>query len=409
MVRLRRAVAVGLLVALGVAVAGAGALPACDVYTPALLEPQSPPGPAREGIGWWSGPGERGCFSARAPDSRGRPTGTSAADVGPITLALSSMRLGSLDRSGALDPNAWKEIGLDLDGKCTGTDTCSGADGPAACAPTVPQVAVDGDYCRDNTFGRVEFQAALIPEVAKTYGLSDDAFNCALCVGAYSFLVRLTEYNGLADDESVRVDLYPSPGLEKVLPWNCADPTWTQRPCFTPDMPWTVQSDTLTIQRGGPELPDSKLFDDQAYVRQGYLVAALPDDTQFWFPGYKALVVAYPVRLQKAVVTGRVVKGTDGVWRIEDGIIAGRARGADLVKGFRLIGFCDKDPNYKLMTDFVAKNLDLLGSGENDPNVTCDAMSVGLAFEARQATAGKVAKVAPLEECKVPARADAGL
>jgi hypothetical protein len=268
---------------------------------------------------------------------------------------------------------------------------------------------VDGNHCRDNTFGRVEFQAALVPEVAKKYGLSDDAFNCALCVGHYNFLVRLTNYNGLADDDSVRVDLYPSPGLENVLPWNCADPTWTRRPCFTPDMPWTVQSDVLTSQRGGPELPDSKLKDDQAYVREGYLVATLPDDTLFWFPGYKALVVAYPLRLQKAIVTGRVAKGTDGVWRIDDGIIAGRSRAADVVKGFRLIGFCEGDANYKLMTEFIDKNLDLLGDGARDPNVTCDAMSVGLAFQASQATAGKVAKVAPLQECKLPARADGGL
>lgn len=386
-------------------------LPGCDVYTPALLEPEALPVPAEDGVGWWSGRGDRGCFSTRTPDARSRPKNTFDGDVGPITLAVSSMRVGSLNRNGELDPNAWKDIGMDLDGLCTGADTCEGQDSPAGCAPTVPQVPYDGNHCRDNTFGRLEFQAALIPEVAKKYGLSDDAFNCALCVGHYNFLVRISGYNGLADDESVRVDLYPSPGLEKVLPWNCADPTWTQRPCFTPDMPWTVQSDVLAQQRGGPDLPDSIYFDDTAYVRQGYLIATLPDDTLFWFPGYKALVVAYPLRIQKAIVTGKVVRGNDGVWRVEDGIIAGRSRAADIVKGFRLIGFCESDKNYGLMSEFVQKNLDVLASGENDPNVACDSMSVGLAFTALQATAGKVAKVDPLTECKVPPRAvpDGGL
>lgn len=400
---------VGLVALASTGLALASAATGCDVYGPALLEPEVPPVPAQDGLGWWSGRGDRGCYSTRTPDGTNRPQGTSEADVGPITLALSSMRLGSLNRNGEIDPNAWKDIGMDLDGRCTGADTCAGEDSPMSCTPTVPQVPVDGNYCRDNTFGRLEYQAALIPEVAKKYGLSDDAFNCALCVGHYNFLIRLTNYNGLADDESVRVDLYPSPGLEKTLPWNCADPTWTKRPCFTADMPWTVQSDVLTQQRGGPELPDSVLFDDQAYVRQGTIVATLPDDTLFWFPGYKALVVAYPVRIQKGIVTGKVVRGADGTWRIEDGVIAGRVRGTDVVKGFRLIGFCESDPNYKLMTEFVEKNLDISGDGTLDPNVTCDAMSVGLAFQAQQATAGKVAKVAPLEECKVPARADGGM
>lgn len=380
----------------------------CDVYTKDLLAPAPVTVPQEDGVGWWSGSGDRGCFSTRTPGAGDRPTGTSSADVGPITLAISSMRLGSRNKAGDLDPNAWKDIGMDLDGLCTGSDTCEGQDSPAGCAPTVPQVAYDGNYCRDNTFGRLEFQAALVPEIAKKYGLNDDAFNCALCVGDYSFLIRVSGYNGEPDDESIRVDLYPSPGLESVLPWNCADSTWNQRPCFTPDMPWTVESDVLTEKGAGPDLPPSTIFDDAAYVKQGSIVVHLPDDTLFWFPGYKALVVAYPLRLQKAVVTGKLARGNDGVWRIQNGVIAGRSRGADIVKGFRLIGFCESDPNYKLMSEFVDKNLDVLGDGTNDPGSTCDSMSVGVTFEALQATAGKAAAVTPLQECKVPAKPDAG-
>lgn len=395
------------MVALG-ALAAASAS-GCDVYTPELLEPVALPVPPQSGIGWWSGPGDRGCFSARTPLAKDRPAKASPGDVGPITLAIGAMRLGSLDANGDLDPSAWKDIGYDLDGVCTGSDTCEGADSPPSCAPTVPQIAYDGTYCRDNTFGRLEYQVALVPELADRYGLSDDAFNCALCVGHYNFLIRITGYNGEPDDDSVRVDLYPSPGLENVLPWNCADPTWKTRPCFTSDMPWTVQEDVLAERTGGPELPDSILFDDTAFVRQGYLVATLPEDTLFWFPGYKALVVAYPLRLQKGIVTGKLSRGNDGAWRVADGVIAGRSRAADIVRGFRLIGFCESDPNYGLMTEFVDKNLDILADGPNDPEVTCDAMSVGVTFTALQATAGEPATVEPLRECAPRPRRDGGL
>jgi hypothetical protein len=374
----------------------------CSVYDRSLLEPEPNKVAPKDGVGWWSGPGDRGCFSAGVPEERDRPSPKGDKDVGPIYLAMTSMRLGSLNDKGEQDPNAWQSIGFDLDGRCTGSDTCEGADSPSSCKPTVPQIATDGQYCRDNTFGRLEYIANTIPETAKKYGLSDDAFNCALCVGDYNFLIRVTGYNGEPDDDHVRVDLYPSPGLERgPLPWNCATTDWRNHPCWTSDLPWTVEESSLEQKQPGPNLPNARIFDANAFVKEGYIVVFLPDDSLFWFPGYNALVTAFPMRLQKGRVSGKLARGNDGVWRITDGIIAGRARGRDLVKGFRLIGFCEKDSNYNLMTDFIDKNLDLLSDGRVDPDTTCDAMSIGLGFTALQAVAGKLATVEPLRECEL--------
>jgi hypothetical protein len=263
----------------------------------------------------------------------------------------------------------------------------------------VPQISTDGHDCRDNTFGRLEYAAALVPELSKKYGLSDDAFNCALCVGDYNYLFRLSDYNGEANDDEVRVDLYPSPGLDKPLPWNCNDPSWKDHPCFTPDEKFQATPDSMTTPQGGPDLGDAKIFDGTAYVRDGYIVVKLPDSALLWFPGYKALVVAYPILLQKGIVAGKLTHGADGVWRITDGTIGGRVKGGDLVQGFRDLGLCEADPNYSVMADFVNKNLDVLADGTNDPSRTCDAMSAGIAFTAQQVVAGKLATVDPLKEC----------
>ncbi|MBN9159581.1 MAG: hypothetical protein J0I07_01350 [Myxococcales bacterium] len=377
----------------------------CNTYdTSLLVDDATDRPPAKNGIGWWSKPDSRGCFSAGAPRPEDRPAPGSDKDVGAIVLAISSMRLGSLNEQGGVDPNAWQDIGLDLDGVCTASETCTSEDPPPSCKAGASQLPRDGKYCRDNTFGKLEYSAALVPQLAKQYGLSDDAFNCALCVGHYTFIIRVTGYNGEPNDDRVRIDLYPSPGLEKPLPWDCSQPSWVTQPCFTPDMPWTLQEDTLLEKRGGPDLPDSKIFSADAYVRENYLVTQLPEDTLFWFPGYKGLVVAYPIRLQKGIVVGKLLKGQDNVWRIEDGVIAGRARQQDVIKGFRLIGFCetnDKD-NYELTSTFVNDNLDVLADGRNDPNVPCDVMSMGVTFNARQAKAGRTEAVAPLVECVVP-------
>jgi len=386
---------VGGLVAVTAIVVGAQ----CSVYDESLLAPGAPKVPPKGGVGWWSGPGDRGCFSARMPRPEDRPPPSNDKVLPPIYLAVQSTRLGSLGEDGKLSNTAWQEIGFDLDGVCTGVDSCTGDDSPPSCKPTVPQISIDGLNCRDNTFGRLEYAVALVPELSRKYGLSDDAFNCALCVGDYNYLFRISGYNGEENDDHVRLDLYASAGLEKPLPWDCADPSWKDRPCFTPDNQLTVSADSMAQPRPGPDLSDAKISDVNAYVRDGYLVATFPDETYLWFPGYKALVVAYPINLQKGLVAGKLARGGDGVWRITDGTIGGRIRAADIVKGFRDLGLCDADPNYTLMTDFVNKNLDVLVDGRNDPNATCDAMSAGIAFQGQQVLAGKLVTVEPLKEC----------
>lgn len=376
---------------------------ACNVYDKSLLEPA--PGTdvePKNGIGWWSKDDGRGCFSAGVPTAADRPKSDAEGDVGAILLAVDTMRLGSVNENNAVDPNAWKDMGLDLDGVCTASDTCELPDLPPSCKPGASALPRDGDYCRDNTFGRLEHAAALVPEVSTKYGLSHDRLNCDLCVGHYNFLIRVTGYNGKGNDDRVRIDLYPSPGLEKPLPWDCTDPTWRTRPCFQPDMPWTIQSDKVTEPRGGPDLPSSTIVDENAYVREGYLFVSMPDDTLFWLPGDKGTAVAYPLRVRKGVVTAKLERGADGIWRLRDGIIGGRTLGEDMKQSFRLIGFCETtdQEHFQLMTTFIDGNLDVLASGEKDPNKSCDAMSIGIGFTALQAKAGKLEDVAPLVACQ---------
>lgn len=380
----------------------------CNVYDPALLDPDPSRPRAGSGVGFWSGRGDRGCYSAGMPTVSDRPSAASNLQpVPPIVLAVSSMRLGSTNLEGELDPDAWKTIGFDLDGRCTGSDTCPGTDSPPSCRPPVSEIPTDGEACRDNTFGKLEYTVARVPEVARTYGLNDDTFNCALCTGRYNFLIRISDYDGTPSDDRVRVDFYPSPGLEEPLRWSCETEEWRSHPCFTSDDPFTVQSDPLEGDDvTGAGLRDSFISDANAFVRDGVLIAQIPQNTQIWFPARTAGQPTYPLRFQQASVVGHLELASDNVWRLNDGIIAGRARGEDIIEGFRLIGFCEGDDIYTTMRDLVRRNLDVLSSG-SDRDATCDAMSVGLGFTARQATAGKVVSVPPLQECVRAALPDA--
>ena len=391
----------GWLATLALAGGATAFIASCNIYTPDLVSSDG-----GSGVGWWSGNDDAGCFSAKMPTPADRPAPGDQAELAPIYLAIGDMRMGSQNTSFQPDPNAWEDLGFDLDGVCTNSPTCTTDTPLVSCKPTLSEVAYDGNYCRDNTFGRLEVQASSIPEVGGKYGLNDDAFNCALCTGAYNFIIKLSKYNGTPNDDSVRLDMYPSPGLENVLPWSCQDPTWRSHPCFTADMPWLIRDTAVTSPTdGGAGLPDAVLSDPNAYVRGGYLVASLPPDTLFWFPtipGRKAdVATAFPLKLAQGIVAGRVIKGQDGTWTVDDGTIAGRSRESDMIEGFNLIGFCasNDQTNYNLMQSFLHGKLDILADGGSDPNTTCDGVSVGIAYTARQAPAGALIHVDDLVPC----------
>ena len=377
----------------------------CSVYTESLLGGGQAGVDGGAGLGWWSGPGDQGCFSARYPTSASRPGPQKAAALPPIYVAIRSMRFGGQELDGGSSQTAWKDIGYDLDSKCTSSDTCLGdpTNPSISCKPTGQQVPYDGNYCRDNTFGRLEVTASTIPELGGKYGLNDDAFNCALCVGDYNFVIKMSDYNGTAEDDHVRIDLYPSPGLDTPLPWDCASGEWKNHPCITPDLALNVEDSVVPSGTGGPDLGDSTIFDDTAYVHEGYVVINLPPNTQFAFPGKRpGVATAFPVVLDQGIVTGKITHAQDGTWSIEDGTISGRSPVADMIEGLRLIGLCESDPNYALINNFLTQNLDVLADGTTDPSRSCDALSLAVAFTAGQQTAGKLVHVDPLVECQGP-------
>jgi len=371
----------------------------CNIYSPDLVKSGDASAPQGQGLGWWSGTGSAGCYSAKMPTVADRPKSTDATEDAPIYLAIRELRMGSRNPDGTANANAWQDLGMDVDNTCTSSPTCDTKDPIVSCKPNGAAIPVDGNYCRDNTFGKLEGQASTIPEVGGKYGLNDEAFNCALCRGDYNFIIRISKYNGKDTDDHVRVDFYPSPGLMAPLPWDCSQPTWRNHPCFTADSPWLISDDGVIAKTPGPDLSDAVLADPDAFVKNGYIVVQLPTDTVLWFPGHRALATAFPLKFSKGVVAGRLKKSSDGTWTIDDGTIAGRARKDDVVLGFRLIGFCDSDPNYKLMQNFLSTGLDVLADGRTDPTTTCDGISIGIGFTASQSVAGNLAHVDPLVEC----------
>lgn len=395
---------------------------ACKVYPDSLLDPiegqggragggasgaagTSQAGPGF-GVGFWSKKDANGCESAGVPTSQMRPKETAAEQLPPIYMAIDSLNLGSEDPNGVKSKTAWEGYGLDLDGACTSSATCGTVeDTPTqTCAAATPKVPIDGSLCRDNTFGQLQGGVA-DTAIGTNYRLTDDQFNCGLCLGRFTFVIKVSRYNGTPNDGDVRVDLYASAGLETPIQFECST-TWREQLydnglCWQNNQPFTVETSSMETPTAGPDLSPSKISDDGAYVRDGYLVMAMPASTRLWFPHtVNSPIYTFPFVLAGGVTVGRLSKKSNQEWTLDDGTIAGWAKGSDLIEGFERLGFCEgKDPLYSFMKTLVKNNQDIASDGSRDPTVPCDAITVGIPFKARQATVGGLIDTPFPERC----------
>ncbi|MBM4356876.1 MAG: hypothetical protein FJ096_02075 [Deltaproteobacteria bacterium] len=291
--------------------------------------------------------------------------------------------------------------GYDLDQFCTGE-----GDGSSCLLPEGgnPAASKDGPGGIDNA------SAVLFGAIKAFEPLLDSArFSEGADRGDWSLLVRVQGYNGLPDDSEVTVSLYPSPGLraEKCVSMD-AVPKWDGTDA------WPVGTSALKMGSGtgddggrgtcSPGVPGysfdrPRFTDPKAYVSGGQVVANLPDvEITAWLA--KSPLV---LRLKAGFVTGKLVKVGSG-YGIEGGRFVGRWPTSAMLRQLAAsvtseLPVCTDNPIYKLLKDGVCDARDVT-STLGGPTTPCDALSIGIAFEAAPATLGAVVPLAPSEsEC----------
>ena len=330
-------------------------LAGCQVYDPSLL-------PTDAGV-----PG----YEAAVPPPRPEAP-DDAEDVGELTFVIRDVLFEQ-------DGDRWATIGYDLDGRLTEPPAYDTACRPPH-APTRPET--DGEGGIDNAFGR-----HLFPLVEVTNpGLQGVARGFqAEGVGAIALTVR--GWNGADDD--ARVEVAAAVTVFGVA----AEPADDEPPAavLTSEGPETPEGEALELPTwDGSDwvwVRDDNFFeedltrpfiaDDNAYVTGGTLVFRLPDRTDFVFPGAE---IGLLVRLTGALATARLV---DGGERLEDMVVAGRWPLLDLLETAESVGVCRDTASY----DILARRLDRVADvraqrGTGGPDVPCDAVSLGLRFEA---------------------------
>jgi hypothetical protein len=390
-----------------------------------------------DGGAWWPYRNAHACESAGVPgpsEQDGPKTegpGETDKTLPPIYLYLSKYRLSALDdEKFTADPNAWQKIGFDIDRTCKNSNTCTVGGAKVedtTCAPhTAGTLPNDGDQCRDNMIGKL-FYAAASSTPGTYFGETEADWNCEIRRGRMSVIFKISEYNGTPNDKQVRLDLYTSTGLltpslfacrsklngqqvEETIEGTLPD-NWWKRAFPAASAHWRVTSESIALNADdteGHDLKNAKWNDPAAYVRNGYLVARLPEGTEYWLNGKNATVPGFRLIVNRPLLVGKLSQTTE--WQLTDAIFTGVVEPNALIHSHREFGFCENIcGSYTLVVTIVTDSQDTLVSGAVQPSAKCNALTWAGEIAARQATVWKEEMDPPLPagqypppECEAP-------
>ncbi len=340
--------------------------------------------------------------SSSATSSVGKPpgkpaSGTPTASTTEHNFAIYNLLLGDAPRGtgAAQSTTAWKKFGYNIDGKVStrnSTDVCKVSNsGPKS-------VHDNGENGIDNSFG-----ANILPIILNTAGAQGPAtINQAITDGKFTIMFDVT---GL-DDTPTQTNT----GLTaQVLAGGAFDPDGGTKPTYTMADNWPVRPELLS----NPTDPKSSMvkFTD-AYVTNGTFVNADPGTGNsditiaLSFSG-----VALSLTIHKAIVTfDHTAAGL-----ADNGTIAGVIGTEELITGLKAVAgristsLCTGSA-FDGIAGQIKQASDIMHDGTQSADQTCDGISIGLGFVAKQI--GNPAKVGSLgtptpDPCSAPVDAGA--
>lgn len=319
------------------------------------------------------------------PAKEGSPTGSTEERV----FAINTISLGEADRAGNKNKDAWKKYGYNLDGRIT---TVSGATSPdldrvckrvQSARPTVHQ---DGDEGIDNSFGKEIL--TLLDSFTSTPSKS---LTDAIAKGDFTIMLKVV---GLNDEpEQTNTDLSGT-----LLVGGKFSEDDSKPPTFTTADDWPYVKD--------PQVPISG-----AYINKGVFVNGT---------GGAQVKLALSISgqslnltINKAIIS---FKHNPGAKSLEEGTIAGVINTQELIDGITAVAgrfstdLCSGS-TVEGIKDSIRQASDMMADGNQDPTKTCDGISVGIGFTAKQV--GKPTKIVeqgepPPDPCNPSTQTDGG-
>jgi hypothetical protein len=264
-------------------------------------------------------------------------------------------------------------VGFDLDTVCT-------CPGPSSC--NLPASAVDGQAC-DRPGGRDIASARLFGELGVfDSNLGQPKLNQDLADGTFTFLVRLGNYNGAANDSSVTLEFFNSSGSENPPAWDGSDS-------------WFIYNDN--VASGTDESTYVATFIDfDAYVSDYTLVGHFPSSLTIRLSpdtGENDNYLELP--LSGSVMTA-ALDPTNPASPISSGSFSARMSSHELLSSFQVLEnggsfLCGDSGLYGLLASEVCPAQDIMNSpGADNTDASCNAVSFAIGFTAVSAHLGSL-------------------
>ena len=295
--------------------------------------------------------------------------------------------------------DAWATIGYNVDSRCTDANNAAET---TECTP-VPGRAheVDGNLGTDNSFGH-----NLFPLLDLAFpGLDETAIE-AEERGLGAVLIRIRGWNREPNDSNVQIivtqSVFGTPsnagaepdimviGSEAFLNDGVTpapEPIWDGTDYF-----WG-RDDTFGVPSAigmGVDAATPLVADNNAYVSNGVLVATIPDGTEVLLVGDG---LGTRVKLSGMIASANLVDLMINNEPSTTVTISGRWGFNDLLRTAETVGVCPGSTQFRLLQTQVQAITDvLLDPDPQNLGTMCDAVSIGITFEAFRANFGGIAE-----------------
>ncbi len=291
------------------------------------------------------------CLSTNVPLSPG-PDASSPSDSKSFTMALSAVMLGQTDGG--------PYYGFNLDKACT-------CPGPSSCTSS--------DRCDDD--GGIDNYARRIFEQINSLSpdggfISQDSFNSTIKKGLSGALIKVSNWNGNTNDSEVTVTVFSSVGFAGL----------PAAPKFDGTDVWNVDPTSATGQYNTAN----------AYIANGTLVAGLD------FPIIVNSSTTQPVyiQLRTGLIEAALTIDTSGNVTELTGVLGGRWDPAKFLPSLAVVpdplgsGYLCPDASftYEIVKATICNNTDINVDPSQDGVGLCNAVSMGLGFQAVPAIVG---------------------
>lgn len=321
------------------------------------------------------------------------PTTDASGDNGtPVYIAFKTF-----DTGGAV-------VGLNLDRTCSPTLATGSCTVPNEGESDYETYARDfpGTNGLDNSSYRL-----LNKSLAAVPAFTGDAINQRLHDGEFGYLLRISRWNGLPNDDDVLVEVFPALGIADDPDSSSPQPTGT--PHFDANDVWV--RDNRFQQMGALGL--AAYASSIAFVQEGRLIARFP---------MVVLPITIPhdskpfdITIREGYLAGDLTNDGPDNYKITNGIVAGRWSTFDLLNQIRLINFNDEEAGvnnvvlctpgtgfgyYALFKGPACQGRDIRAAQMDDnKGLPCDALSAGMSFETYGVNAA-----GPFYDASVPER-----